>query len=404
MRTIARTATLRPFATATPTPRELRQLLHASPELRFAEHKTSQLIADQLAARGFEVHAGLGGTGLLGTRTNGSGSHIVLRAELDALPISDLKDVPYASKVPGACHACGHDAHMAILIGVADSLAGHGDFVGRLSLLYQPAEEIPFGETSGARTILESGILRRWPVDAMVALHAWPALPVGSVGLDGQVAMAGKYAFRVALAGAGTHAATPHQGRDAILAAAQMVGALHHIVSREIGVEERAVINVGTIAGGRSQSIVSGEAELTGTIRWDDRDVAGRLRNALERTIAGVARAYNVKATVEWANEMPPVRNDRKLVAVADEALSEVLADKLVRLVAPPMTTDDFALYAEEFPCLYLKLGTCANAKCAPLHSGDFDIDVRAIDTGIAALSHLALRLLRLAGPSTHLS
>lgn len=375
-----------------------RRELHQRPELRFQEHRTGALVAERLAAAGFAVRTGVAGTGVVATWSSGrAGGHVALRADLDAVPVADLKSVPYASRVPGVAHACGHDVHTTVVVGVGERLARIANLPGRVTLIFQPAEEIPFGEASGGRAVLESGVLDEPPVDAVLGLHCWPQLPVGTVGLDRDVAMAAKDAFRIRMQGAGAHAATPSRGRDAILAVSHLVVSLHHLLAREVDPGDRAALNVGTISGGASQSIVPATAEITGTLRTIDPLVRQRLRASIERIAAGTAATAAVEHTLEWANEMPAVRNDPRLVERARNVFGACRAVDEVRILdAPPMTTDDFALYAERVPGLYLKLGVCGSndLDCPPLHDGRFDVDERAIGVGVDALTALTLDLL----------
>ncbi len=368
----------------------LRRELHSRPELRFEEYETAARLAERLDAAGFTVRTGIAGTGVIAS-IGGPGPHVLLRADMDALPTPDLKQVPYASRVPGVSHACGHDVHMTVVMGAGEILRAMGGIRGRLTLAFQPAEEIPFGERSGARAMIEAGLLDAPPVDVAFGLHCWPSLRAGEVGVDRVVAMAAKDAFRIRIIGAAAHAATPSRGRDAILAVSQLVVSLHHLIAREIDPGERAALNVGTIRGGSSQSIVPAVAEITGTLRTVDPDLRDRLRASIDRVAAASAGLTRLDYELEWANEMPEVRNDRVLVQRAIEVLPGVTEVRHVRLLdQPPMTTDDFALYAERVPALYLKLGVCGTeAQCPPLHDGRFDVDEQAIDTGVAALAAL---------------
>jgi amidohydrolase len=374
----------------------LRRELHRRPELRFLEYGTARVLAARLRAAGFEVTEGIAGTGLtasIGGRE--PGPHVVLRADMDAVPTPDLTGRAYASEVPGIAHACGHDVHMAVVIGAGEQLATEG-VPGRLTLLFQPAEEIPFGEASGARAMLDAGVLEDG-IDAILGLHCWPGLPAGTVGLDDGVAMAAKDAFRIRILGSAAHAATPSSGTDAILAASNLVVSLHHLVGREVDPDERVAINVGTIRGGASQSIIPAEAEITGTVRTVNLATRARIRSSVERVAAAAAALVGARAEVEWANEMPPVINDHDLVAMARRVLPDSLGVHGLRpLYGPPMTSDDFALYAERVPGLYLKLGVAepGAATWPSLHDGRFDVDERAIDVGVTALVTLARNLL----------
>lgn len=378
----------------------LRRELHQQPELRFEEHRTAGLVADRLHRAGMEVRRGVAGTGVVGILPGSADRpHVLIRADMDAVPTVDTKPVHYASRVPGVAHACGHDVHTAVVLGVGEQLARRPQRAGRVTVVFQPAEEIPFGERSGGRAMIDAGILEEHPVDVVLGLHCWPELPVGVVGVDEHVAMAAKDAFRVRAVGAGSHAAMPSRGRDALLTVSQLVVALHHLASREVDPGQRLALNIGTISGGSSQSIVPAAAEITGTLRTVDPDVRARLRASIERVVAAVGDAYDVACSIEWANEMPAVLNDPRLVTRASAVLADCDGvDGVLAIAAPPMTTDDFALYAERAPGLYLKLGVCGTGKgeaCRPLHDGGFDVDERAIGVGVAALTALTESLIQ---------
>jgi amidohydrolase len=367
---------------------ELRRALHQNPELRFAEHETAALVAARLREAGLEVTTGHAETGVLArARGRAEGVHVLVRADMDALPTQDLKDVPYASRRSGVAHACGHDVHTTVAVGAAEQLARREGVAGRVTFAFQPAEEIPFGEASGGQAMVDTGVLD--DVDVVLGLHCWPSLPAGTIGIDARTAMAAKRAFRIVVTGSGAHAATPSLGRDAVLAASQMVVALHHLHGREIDAGERAAVNVGTVKGGSSQSIVPAAAEITGTIRTVDEDVADRLEAAVMRVVAGVAMAGGVTADVEWKNKMPPVRNDPHLVQRAIDVLARDGEVDVVALDESPMTADDFALYAERRPGLYVKLGVRSpygDVGAHSLHDGRFDVDERCIPAGVRAL------------------
>jgi amidohydrolase len=381
---------------------ELRRDLHRHPELRFQEFRTAGLVAARLGAAGLEVTEGVAGTGVVATLGAGH-PHVLIRADMDALPTSDLKDVEYRSQTDGVCHACGHDVHVAVVLGVAEQLAKTPDLPGRVTVVFQPAEEIPFGEESGGRAVVDTGVLA--DVDLVLGLHCWPWLPAGTVGVDERVAMASKSAFKISVHGLGAHAAAPDQGRDAIVAASHIVTSLHQLQSRETRPGQRATINVGTIIGGRSQSIVPPTAELTGTIRSAEPELGATLRSAVERVVAGVSTVSDVEATVDWKNDMPPVINDGRLVRRALDVLAQTPSIEPLLVNDPPMTADDFALYAEQRPGLYIKLGVASpdgTVGARPLHDSRFDVDERAIAVGVAALAALTTDLLENPLEATH--
>ena len=380
----------------------LRRDLHRHPELRFQEVRTAGVVAARLRAKGLDVTEAVAGTGVVATWGVGH-PHILIRADMDALPTSDLKDVEYRSQTEGVCHACGHDVHTTVVVGVAEQLVAMPDRPGRVTFVFQPAEEIPFGEASGGQAIIDTGILG--DVDVVLGLHCWPWLPTGTVGVDERVAMACKSAFKVSVDGVGAHAAAPDQGRDAIVAASHIVTSLHQLLSRETRPGQRATINVGTISGGRSQSIVPPSAELTGTIRSAEAELGARLRSAVERVVAGVSMAGGVEASVEWKNEMPPVINDPGLVRRAMDVFAQTPSIEPRLVDEPPMTADDFALYAQERPGLYIKLGVASpddSVGGRPLHDSRFDVDERSIALGVTALVALTTNLLHHALEATH--
>jgi amidohydrolase len=374
----------------------LRRDLHAHPELRFAEHRTAAVVAARLAAAGWAVTEGVAGTGVIATLTGKApGPCVGVRADIDALPVQDRKSVPYASQQPGVTHACGHDVHATVVVGLAERLAADRGWPGTVKLVFQPAEEIPFGEASGGAAILAAGALDDPRVDVMLGLHCWPDLPAGTIGIDDEVAMAAKDAFGIRVTGVGAHAATPSRGVDALLVASQIVVALHHLISRSTDAGDLASLNVGTMSGGSSQSVLADNVHLTGTIRTVDEALRKRLRARLDEVVAGVASAGGATAEVEWANAMPAVRNDAGVVARAHAVLADRREPGSVeRLTDPPMTTDDFALYAERVPGLYFKLGVAGPDGCHPLHHSLFDVDERALGTGVETLDVLVRSLL----------
>ena len=342
------------------------------------------------------MRSGVAGTGVIAFRDTGvPGPHVLIRADMDAMPVTDLKDVSYASSVPGVAHACGHDVHTVVAVGVAERFAHDMPARGRVSFVFQPAEERPFGEPSGARAMLDAGIFADSLPDVVLGLHCWPDLPVGSIGIDQRIAMAGKDAFRIKFTGIGAHAATPSRGRDAILGIAQLVTTLHQGYSRSLDPGDLAVLNVGTIWGGRSQSVIADEAEVTGTLRTVDPLVRDRLRTEIERIARASAAILALDCEVTWADEMPAIVNDPRLVRCAFAVAEELVGREHTRILTmSPMTSDDFALFAEMTPALYLKLGVCGGDECPSLHSGAFDVDERAIGIGVSLMHRIAVSLL----------
>lgn len=370
----------------------LRRELHRHPELRFTEHETARRLVERLPDAA-QVETGVGGTGVV-VRIDGEhpGPAVLIRADMDAYPVTDLKQAPYSSVNPGVTHACGHDVHSTVAYGVTRRLLARRPATGSVTVLFQPAEEIPFGERSGAATVLESGVFVGQRFDAVLGLHCWPGLPAGAIGVDPGTAMAAKDAFAIRLRGRSAHAATPARGRDAILGMSALVSALHAAVSRQRDPHDLVAFNVGTVSGGNSQSMVADQAEATGTVRTYDPAIRARLKEVIARVAEHEAAAFDLGLEFTWANEMPAVSNDPSLVALAHAVLPEVAT--VVELAEPPLTTDDFALLGAVGPLLYLKLGVSGGPGGAPLHSGEFDVDERCLTVGVEVLERLTRAVL----------
>ncbi|MDQ3588690.1 MAG: amidohydrolase [Actinomycetota bacterium] len=270
---------------------EIRRNFHRKPELRFEEHHTAQTVEDLLRPLEFSVRAGVAGTGLLADlQGEQPGPTLALRADMDALPIRDAKDVPYASRRDGVMHACGHDAHMTITYGVLRVLAPlRASLPGTLRVVFQPGEEVPAGEKSGAAEVIKAGALESPEVEAIFGLHVWPELPAGTVGLQPGVTMAAADSFIAEVRGESSHAGEPHKGKDAIFAAGSLVIQLKALLGREIPPGEPAAINVGTIHGGASQSVVADLVELSGTLRSIGGDRRERLLRRMQQVSEGIS-------------------------------------------------------------------------------------------------------------------
>jgi amidohydrolase len=374
---------------------EIRRNFHREPELRFEEHRTAETVGNLLRPLDLSVRTGVAGTGLLADlRGERPGPTVALRADMDALPIRDAKDVPYASRRDAVMHACGHDAHMTIACGVLRVLEPlRAILPGTLRVIFQPGEEVPAGEKSGAAEMVNAGALESPEVEAIFGLHVWPELPAGTVGLQPGVTMAAADSFIVEVRGESSHAGEPHKGRDAIFAASSLVVQLKALLGREIPPGEPAAINVGTIHGGASQSVVADLVELSGTLRSLGGDRRERLLQKMRRVAEGVSGETGCSVRLCVSDSFPPVVNDPELYERALEVLPETLgSDRVQGLTNVPMTADDFAHYLEAVPALYVKLG-CASAEGSvyPLHHRCFDIDEQVIWTGVEAVSSILL-------------
>jgi amidohydrolase len=320
-----------------------------------------------------------------------------IRFDMDALPMRDEKKVPYASRNDGVAHACGHDAHTAMGIGVARLLTEmRDDLQGSVKVIFQPAEETPSGEMSGARAMIEAGVLDDPPVCAMVGVHCWPDLEVGQVGIDyDHAAMASADNFRITVHGKSAHAGTPEKGIDAILVAASIVVAVHHVV-RGIAPHEQAALNIGTVEGGQSQSILADKVQMTGTLRTVSPNVRDRLLEAIARITDHVADAYGANAKVEFVDQYPPTVNDRSLAELFSKVSTNLLGEaNVIRLLHGPMTSEDFSYYLQQVPGVYVKVGTTSvGRERIPLHHPLFDVDEDSLVVGTACLAAFCARAL----------
>ena len=342
--------------------REWRQRLHRHPELGYAEHETARAIAAYLENLGWRVETGLAGTGVLarlpGTR---SAPRVLLRTELDALPIQDETGLPFSSAVPGVSHACGHDAHMAILIGVATTLSlgqlGHGE----VGLVFQPAEEL----LGGGRRIIEEGLWRRFDPDCCFALHGWPALPEGVCGLVAGPCMAAFDNCRIRVVGRPGHGAMPHETVDPVVVASELVLSLQTVLSRNLNPLEPAVLTFGRITGGTAHNAVAAEVALEGTIRYFDEGIGRTLANCIRARAGGVAAAHGATAEVEIEEGYPATVNQPGVVRWLEGILTKEFGPESVRAMAPVMGSEDFSYYLRERPGAMLFLGAGGDY---PLH------------------------------------
>jgi amidohydrolase len=376
---------------------ETRRDIHMNPELGNRETRTGKLVAERLRALGLEVRYPVALTGVVGILRGGRpGRTAALRADIDALPITERNDVPYKSRVDGVKHACGHDAHTTIVLGVAEALAGMRDRIaGNVVFLFQPAEEgPPEGEEGGALLMMKEGVLADPKVDAIFGLHMDPVLDVGTIGWSIGPIYASSDRFAIRVAGKKTHGAYPHTGLDPVPVAAEMILALQLIVSRQIDALQPKVLTVGSIHGGNRFNIIADEVTLEGTIRSLDDTVRSELKERMARTVVGVAQAHGTTATLRFIGEgNPPTRNDAALTRAALPALERVCGKGKVLEVVPQMGAEDFAHFALKVPGLYVKMGVRNEARgiTAMIHTEDFDIDEAVLPLGVRAMADVIL-------------
>ena len=374
---------------------ETRRDIHKHPELGNREVRTGKLVADRLRALGLEVRYPVARTGVLGVlRGAKPGRVVAVRADLDALPIQEVNDVPYKSEVPGVKHACGHDAHTAIVLGTAEVLSKMKDRLpGTVVFLFQPAEEgPPEGEEGGALLMIKEGALDDPKVQAIFGLHTDPFLNVGQVGWAVGPIFASSDTFTIEVQGKTTHGAYPDTGLDPIPVASEMVEALQLVVSRQTNAQNPKVLTIGQIHGGNRFNIIADKVVMQGTVRTLDEAVRKDIKERMARTVKGVAEAHGTTATLRYEDDgNPATMNDEALTRASVPSLERVCGKANVLEVKPQMGAEDFALFAERIPGLYVKMGIRNEARgiVAKMHTPDWDIDEAVLPLGVRTMSTL---------------
>lgn len=363
----------------------LRRDIHAHPELGFAEHRTAARIAEVLRAAGIEVHEGIGGTGLVGVLRVGTGNRTLgLRADMDALPITEDTNLPWASTVPGCFHGCGHDGHVAMLLGAAQFLAHDPGFSGTLNLIFQPAEE----GLGGAREMISDGLFDRFPCDRVYALHNWPGLPAGTIATRPGAIMGAADKFRIVLQGKGGHAAIPQDTPDAILAAASLVQQINTIIARDVPAAEAAVLSVTEIAGGHAHNVLPAQVSLGGTVRTFNPAVQDRIEQRIGQIMRGIESSFEVSATIDYDRYYPATINDPQAAADVLEVAARFATAELAP--EPAATSEDFSFMLQQRPGAYVWLGQAQDGHAAPLHNPHYDFNDAVLETGIRLHVELA--------------
>jgi len=371
----------------------VRRDLHKYPELGFRETRTAGFVADRLRAMKFdEVRTGVGGTGVIGILTGGRpGPVVAVRADMDALPLPELNDVPYKSTVPNVKHACGHDGHTAIALGAAEIFSRlRGDIAGTVVMLFQPAEEgDPEGGKTGALRVLDDWPLTDPAPAAIFGLHLVPTMRVGLVGVNSGAAMASSDRFNITIQGKSTHGAMPHTGLDPIPIAAQVVLALQTIPSRQMSAQDPTVVSVGTINGGARYNIIADSAKMEGTVRSLSPEGPATVKKKMDAILKGVTSSYDATYTLNYAEGAPVTYNDPALAAPATAALVAQIGRDKVTFPAPVMVAEDFAYYQKKIPGFYFFVGVANPDKgiTAMWHTEYYDMDEDALGVGMRAMT-----------------
>jgi hippurate hydrolase len=360
----------------------LRRDLHAHPELRFEEHRTADVVARELESLGYAVSRGLGGTGVVASLPGAiPGRGIVLRADLDALPIREANDFAHASCTQGVMHACGHDGHTVMLLGAARVLKGLPQLPGTVHFVFQPGEE----GGAGARKMIDDGLFEQCPTEAVFGMHNWPGLPAGHFGLRTGPIMAAGSRFRIKVTGKGAHAAQPHLGIDPVPLACSMVLQCQTIAARHKDPVDPAVVSVCMFHAGTTDNVIPDSAELRGTIRTLSSELQQALQRDIQRMCEGLAGACGAQVDVEFFQYYPATVNTRAETALCEAVIRETFGDEHLSADVPPnMTSEDFGFMLEARPGAYVLIGNASPGAVAPaLHQPDYDFNDDIISAGV---------------------
>jgi amidohydrolase len=365
----------------------LRRQIHQQPELGFKEQLTAAKITSKLTEWGISHQTGIAQTGIVATiqgkKTSLEPKTLAIRADMDALPIQEANDVPYKSQHDGVMHACGHDGHTSIALMTAYYLSQHqNDFAGTVKIIFQPAEEGP----GGAKPMIEAGVLQNPTVDAIIGLHLWNNLPLGTIGVRSGALMAAVERFNLTIQGKGGHGAMPHQTVDSIVLASQIVTALQTIVSRNVNPIDSAVVTVGQFNAGTAKNIIADTASLAGTVRYFNPNLAEFFHHRIESIVAGICAAYGATYQLEYIKFYPPVINDEKITELVRSVATELVETPLG--IVPECQTmggEDMSFFLQEVPGCYFFVGSANpdRSLAYPHHHPRFDFDEAALSTGV---------------------
>ena len=380
---------------------EIRRNIHAHPELRFEENRTSDLVAEALSSWGIPVFRGLGKTGVIGRLDGdlGSGKMIGLRADMDALPLQEHNTFSHASRNPGKMHACGHDGHTAMLLGAAEFFSNHRDFKGSIIFIFQPAEE----GGGGAREMIKDGLFEKFPCDAVFGLHNWPGLAEGDFGVTAGPMMASSNTFEIIVRGRGGHAALPHNSADPVLTATSIIQALQSIITRNKRPVDAAVLSVTQIHAGETSNVIPDSAFIGGTVRTFTNEVLDLIERRLREVAHHVANTFDCQAEISFSRNYPPLINHENEVLFSTEVMNELVGERHANTsIDPTMGAEDFAFMLLEKPGCYVFLGNgdgdhrSIGHGLGPchLHNPSYDFNDALIPVGISYWVKLAQHFL----------
>ncbi len=377
---------------------ETRRDFHRHPELSNREERTSKVIAERLRALGFDdVKTNVGKYGVVGILKGAKpGPVVAVRADMDALPILETLDVPYKSENPGVKHACGHDVHMTVQLGVAEILSKNRNLInGTIKFIFQPAEEgPPAGEVGGAKMMIDEGVLENPKPAAIFGLHVMPNIEVGQIGYNVGAAMASADRIFITIRGKKVHGAYPHDGVDAIVVAAECLTALQSIRSRRIDTQDPLVITIGSIHGGNRFNIIADEVKLEGTMRTLSEDARTKAKAMIDQTLKGITSAYGASYELQIPPSNNPVTyNDPKLVMDTLPTMKRLLGEKNLFEPKPQMGAEDFSLFQKVIPGFFYFLGVGNKSKgiTAMIHTPEFEADEEALVIGVKVMSNVLL-------------
>jgi len=355
--------------------------IHANPETAFEEHRTANVVANALMLMGIPVHRGLAGTGVVGTLRNGDGPSIALRADLDALNMTELGERAHKSTCAGKMHGCGHDGHTAMLLGAADHLARHKPFQGTVHFVFQPAEE----NEGGGRQMVDEGLFEQFPADAVYGMHNFPGMPRGQFGIRTGTMTAYLDTFEIVITGRGCHGAMPETGIDPVMISAQLVNALQTIVSRRVAATDSAVVSVTQIHGGDTWNVVPESVMLRGTARTLDAAIQDKLEAAMGQICAGMAQTHGAEVALRYMRGYPGVVNTAAETAAAAAAAASLVGEAQVHTdIKPAMGSEDFAFMLQKRPGADIGIGAGEGPNDPPVHNPYYDFNDRILPLGAA--------------------